>query len=439
MGKSAKDLGLMARKQIKKTRRKKPKLASRNKRPLEKKKKGRDVKGRKPTKKIDGRRLSSMRVMDRCPYCQSTDIVKAGFRVKKHEKVQLYYCNRCGRKFTPLISKGKTYPIKIILESLILRNRLNSPVLIAEKMRRKYGFKISPDTISNWDKEYRRYTPFARMRDYLALKLNQGIIKPKEVVAEYRLFHGPGQIYDFGFHRAKAELVIEETYRNYKLRAIKDFLELVIAECPHQVFRESRTRASEIKDVFNLDGVRITRKENRASEMARFVMQAVANHKERHREIQKFMLFCDSTTLAVEVPVLLDKDDIFHFRDILNFDVPLEIKEGEVITGHIDIVQLRNGAIHIIDFKPSARKEKPIEQLTLYALALSRLTGLRLYNFKCAWFDKDDYFEFFPLHVVYKKKRRKGKGRPHSKNFVLLRGRQFKIQKQKKFENSDTK
>jgi len=38
---------------------------------------------------------------------------------------------------------------------------------------------------------------------------------------------------------------------------------------------------------------------------------------------------------------------------------------------------------------------------------LSRLTSLRLYNFKCAWFDEDNYFEFYPLHVVYKKQPKK--------------------------------
>ncbi|MDP3795433.1 MAG: hypothetical protein Q8R13_05975 [bacterium] len=43
----------------------------------------------------------------------------------------------------------------------------------------------------------------------------------------------------------------------------------------------------------------------------------------------------------------------------------------------------------------------------LYALALSRLTTLRLFHMKCAWFDGENYFEFFPLHVVYKKKRQK--------------------------------
>jgi len=79
----------------------------------------------------------------------------------------------------------------------------------------------------------------------------------------------------------------------------------------------------------------------------------------------------------------------------------------KLMTGHIDLIQVRNGLIHILDFKPNAAKEKPIEQLTWYALALSRLTGLRLYEFKCGWFDEKDYFEFYPLHVVYKMKDRK--------------------------------
>jgi ATP-dependent exoDNAse (exonuclease V) beta subunit len=84
--------------------------------------------------------------------------------------------------------------------------------------------------------------------------------------------------------------------------------------------------------------------------------------------------------------------------------LPLNLTPREVITGHIDIVQIRKGLIHILDYKPGAKREKPIAQLTIYALALSRLTGLRLYDFKCAWFDENDYFEFYPLHVVYKRK-----------------------------------
>lgn len=354
-------------------------------------------------KKISPAQLKSI---SHCPYCSGTDFVKTGFRLKKHEKIQVFFCRRCQRKFTPLITKGKTYPIAVILKSLIWFNQFLEPLAIAEKIKQEYGLKIVPETIANWLKEYERFTPFSRMRQYLKTKLEQGEINLKEMVVEQRLFHQ--QIYDFKYHRFKTNLVLEEDFKNYKQKAIKDFLELIMAECPHQVFKESDVRASEFKNIFDLDGVRIVRKENRANEMARFVMQAIANNKERHKEMQRFALFCDSTTLACEVPVLLDKDDLDHFRLMLNFNVPLEIERDDVITGHIDIVQLRNGLVHIMDFKPSAAKAKPIDQLTLYALALSRLTSLRLHSFKCAWFDDKDYFEFFPLHVVYKlKKKRK--------------------------------
>ena len=86
-------------------------------------------------------------------------------------------------------------------------------------------------------------------------------------------------------------------------------------------------------------------------------------------------------------------------------------RDGSItdLSHHIDIVQIRNGKIHIVDYQPGARKEKPIVQLMVYALALSRRTGLRLFDFSCSWFDHDHYYEFFPLHVVHKRKRRGSK------------------------------
>jgi hypothetical protein len=37
-----------------------------------------------------------------------------------------------------------------------------------------------------------------------------------------------------------------------------------------------------------------------------------------------------------------------------------------------------------------------IAQLTIYALALARLTGITLFDIKCAWFNETEYCEFFP-------------------------------------------
>ena len=72
----------------------------------------------------------------------------------------------------------------------------------------------------------------------------------------------------------------------------------------------------------------------------------------------------------------------------------------------MDILQIRNGLIHILDYKPDADNQAPIEQLTIYALALSRKLNLPLYYLKCSWFDESNYFEFFPLHAVYEKNRK---------------------------------
>ena len=67
------------------------------------------------------------------------------------------------------------------------------------------------------------------------------------------------------------------------------------------------------------------------------------------------------------------------------------------ITGHIDFLQVRNGCVHVLDYKPDARTNRPIAQPTIYALALTRrVQGLKLFDIKCAWFNEDGYCEFFP-------------------------------------------
>ena len=345
--------------------------------------------------------------MVKCPYCQGTKVIKKGVRAKKYETIQLYYCHHCQRKFTPLVTKGKTYPLKVILDTISLYNRFNSMEEAAKQVSEKYGLKVSFQNIPNWLRDFQQYLPFLRMRDFIEKKYDK-----RDILVESKMFHG--QIYDFKYHRAKTDCLIDDDFKNYKFRPLQEFLELAVAECPHSIFKETERRASEYKGIFNLDGVKITPRNNLAVRNTRLILQTVANNKLRHEVLQEFMLLNDSVTVATEVPVLLDEDDIRHYQSELGFEVPLDLADRSnksyttnTLTGHIDLLQIRNGAIHILDYKPSAKKQKPVDQLTLYALALARLTGLRLFHFKCAWFDEDDYFEFFPLHVVYKKKRRK--------------------------------
>lgn len=123
------------------------------------------------------------------------------------------------------------------------------------------------------------------------------------------------------------------------------------------------------------------------------------------------MLANDSTTIAVEVPIWLREDDIAALEKTYGITIvpkqPLDPKNPAAghrprcITGHIDFLQVRNGAVHIMDYKPDARTNKPIAQLTIYALALTRLVpGLRLFDIKCAWFNENCYNEFFPRSLM---------------------------------------
>ena len=71
---------------------------------------------------------------------------------------------------------------------------------------------------------------------------------------------------------------------------------------------------------------------------------------------------------------------------------------------HFDFPQLRSEYLHLLDYKPEPAKDKhAVTQLMLYAMALSRRTGLPVKAFKCAWFDERDYFEFFQPPAVYPK------------------------------------
>lgn len=349
--------------------------------------------------------IPSIREMNRpaadsfaCPYCMSKKFVKRGFRQKKMEKVQLYLCLDCNKTFTAHITRGKHYPLPVMFDAISIYNLGYS---LEETCRiinhRKIDSALSASTLSHWISETAELCRFERMREYAIKKYS-----PRDMVVSATLAHR--QLYRYLFHRAKCELVIQDDFKNRRFGPLQEFLEMVPEECPHQYFQDG-LRASETPLTFSKTQMIVRSKQNFATRLAAFVLQSVKDRKLRHQALQKFMLANDTVTVATEVPVYLTKDDIEHMQTQLNFDIFGDIPK--LITGHIDFLQIRNGQIHILDFKPNAAKEQPIEQLTLYAMALSRLTGLRLFEFKCAWFDEKDYFEFFPLHVLLKPRKNK--------------------------------
>jgi len=285
-----------------------------------------------------------------------------------------------------------------------------------------YTMDLQPSTLSNWLTETAELCRFERMREYALKKY-----APKDMVIHATLAHR--QLYRYLFHRAKCELIIQDDFKHRRFGPLQEFLAMVPGECPHQYFQDG-PRASETPLTFSKTQMIVRSKQNYATRLAAFVLQSVKDRKLRHNALQKFMLANDTVTVATEVPVYLTRDDLEHMQTQLGFEIfprvianeakqsnhkiaavatlprnDRKVELPKLITGHIDFLQIRNGQIHILDYKPNAAQERPIEQLTLYAMALSRLTGLRLFEFKCAWFDEKDYFEFFPLHVLFKPKK----------------------------------
>ena len=365
-----------------------------------------------------------------CPYCASSNFVRRGTRKKKHEVVQLYVCRAegCGRTFTAERVKGKRYPLAVIIKGMSYYNlgcTLEDTCRILEKKFANDASVLAPtpETLASWIEQYKPLCRYERMRPY-AVKL----LPPSETIEVVSMAHR--QLYRFRYHRTKMFLSLEE-YKNRRFDRLKQYLDAVSSETPHQFFADG-ARMSEVKSKFDKADMIVKSKHNFANDLVAFVLPSVERNTDRHDAVQRFMIANDSVTVATEVPVYIRREDIEHLENELKFKVVGEegiVMKGDgdtgkgtrakgagqsrhgdgqlpkLLTGHIDLVQVRNGIVHILDYKPNASKEKPIEQLTWYALALSRLTGLRLFEFKCAWFDDKDYYEFYPLHVVKKLRR----------------------------------
>ena len=169
-----------------------------------------------------------------------------------------------------------------------------------------------------------------------------------------------------------------------RFTSLANFLEDIPAICPHDLFRrddDPKSRASQAHPTFaNVSHLIVNSKQNAATDAAALIIPAVGNNKLRHETLQRFMLANDSVTIAIEIPIWLTETDIAALERRYNIELaPRDADKPRAITGHIDFLQVRNGAVHILDYKPDARTNKPIAQLAIYALALTRLVpGLKL-------------------------------------------------------------
>lgn len=331
-----------------------------------------------------------------CPYCQSQLVVKYGRRKIKRIIVQIYKCQTCNKFFSDKLLKHKSYDAKTILRAISTYNLGYNLQQTAKEMAKRFHQKIPESTLRSWIKGYSNICRFLRLRKQAAK-----LFKLEEMILSQKLQHN--QVYNFKLHKAKLQLQAKELPEQ-KFQLLKEYLEKIPTDgFPHHIFtiadEELEKHASQLKA--NLLKVTKLQKQNLANKLAELSLMLAKTNKERHQAIQNFMLINDSVTVACEVPVYLTNDDIKYFQgkgfafDFENYRTP--------ITGHIDILQIRNGLIHILDYKPDTNKINALNQLTIYALALASRTKLAVRDFKCAWFDEKNYYEFFPLHTIYPK------------------------------------
>jgi hypothetical protein len=232
------------------------------------------------------------------------------------------------------------------------------------KLKTKTGYRVPPSTLAAWISEHRDLTAYARLREE-----GRAIVKPSHAIRTTKLYHR--QVYEFAYHQPKLAFLRASTEHD-RFDNVANFLEAVPSRCPHDLFQQS-ARASESAPAF-LDKARLTarQKENFATRLAQLVIPSVGDNYRRHETLQRFMLANDSVTLAVEVPIWLMPADIRALER--EHGIALRSKDApgdQTITGHIEFLQVRNGAVHILDYKPDARTNKPFAQLTIYALALT--------------------------------------------------------------------
>ena len=308
----------------------------------------------------------------KCPYCGSKKVIKSGKRKTKRKTSQRYQCTGCLRTFSIQPLERVSYPPKVILTAISLYNRGYTLKETGAKIRTRFKMDPKEPTIHSWLARYKNICNFLPLRKKYK-------IDPKDIIFSKKFYHQ--QVYEFKYHNLKLNILGKQ------YPSLKSYLRSLPREIKNKTFREG-LRCSDFPFELNLRPPRVTKyTSNNATKIARFGLELAKINRERHQAIENFFLINDSATIAIEIPVFLSP------KEARSFDISIP----KTLTGHIDILQVRNNRIQILDYKPEAESDKRApQQLTLYALALGKRTQIPLKNITCAYFDENGYFQFAP-------------------------------------------
>jgi len=176
---------------------------------------------------------------------------------------------------------------------------------------------------------------------------------------------------------------------------LESFLQLLFTDCPNHLFQRSNFRASaRTADGFKVE---LEMEHNHKHELIILARksESLNQFKNRHENLQTYFLLNDPCTVACEVPLWLEENELENYAAFFNTD--------DILTGHVDVLRYeKDGKVGIWDYKPGAVEEVNASiQVWLYALMLSIRTGMSLQNIICGYFDETDIFLFDPAGIRF--------------------------------------
>ena len=340
-----------------------------------------------------------------CPHCGGRNLTRRGTRKKKLEIVQLWRCASCKRIFTPgpAALHNKTYPLRMIL---VGAHRLQ-PRLHARRDRRapqeeNATARVSPSTITRGSTSTSSTAPIAACAPTACARF-----PADQTIRSIKLYHR--QVYGYAYHRPKLEFVRAGTLDDKRagdtrFAALADFLESIPTTCPHDLFRrddDPKARASQATPAW-ADVSRIIVNQQAERGDARRPPSSSRPSATTSCATRRCSGSCSPTTASRS-----------RSRSRSGSTRPTSprssastasssrraVGDGRARRSPATSISCRcaTAAVHVLDYKPDARTNKPIAQLAIYALALTRrVPGLKLFDIKCAWFNEDEYCEIFP-------------------------------------------
>ena len=313
--------------------------------------------------------LRTQPTMPPCPKCGlSSAVVRLGVRHSKNKASQRYRCNACDKIFSNEPLKHTSYLPSVILSAIIYYNLGHSLEQTAKHVKRRFRVQPSNPTILLWTRNYADICTFIPLR-------KKYTINPDTIIFSKKFQHQ--QVYDFKYHDLKLNIA------GKRFPQLKAYLKALPDTISDRMFA-STTRCSTFDPHLPAEQKPRFIQENNATKMALLAQTLAKTKAQRHQCVEDFFLINDSTTIATEVPVYLTVEEAKAEG----------ISIGEPLTGHIDILQLRNDRIYIMDYKPDMDLKAAATQLQLYALSLSKRAGLPANSIVCAAFNDGGYIEF---------------------------------------------